>query len=221
MGSGTPREMEIVGIASPVKHFTLDEEPLVTLYIPLYQMKPNILSCELAVRTHGDPLRAADTIRSAVQKVDPEVPASVPRTLDQFWSAAIAGRKFNSTLLAIFAAAALLLAAAGLYALLSFTVAQRTREIGIRMAVGAGRASVLGLIVRDGMTLALTGIALGCAGSLLAARWIATLLFGVRSSDIATLAAAGVVLIVTAMLALILPAWRATRVDAMVALRTE
>jgi putative ABC transport system permease protein len=156
-----------------------------------------------------------------VQKVDSEVPASVPRTLDQFWSAAIAGRKFNSTLLAIFAAAALLLAAAGLYALLTYSVAQRTREIGIRMAVGAGRASVLGLIVLDGMALALSGIALGIAGSITAARWIGTLLFGVRSGDVATLAAAALVLIVTAMLALIMPAWRATRVDAMVALRTE
>jgi hypothetical protein len=74
MGSGAPREMEIVGVASAVKHFTLDEDPLVTLYMPLYQMKPNILSCELAVRTRGEPLRAADAIRAAVQKVDPEVP---------------------------------------------------------------------------------------------------------------------------------------------------
>jgi ABC-type antimicrobial peptide transport system permease subunit len=156
-----------------------------------------------------------------VRAVDPEQPIYGVRTMEQELAREIAPRRFSATLLGSFAALALLLAGTGLYALIAYLVAQRTRELGIRVALGAGRGAVLRLVLREGVVLVLAGVALGLAGAFALTRVVASLLFGVTTTDPATFVVVPLALAAVALLASWVPARRAAGVDPMVALRAE
>ena len=176
---------------------------------------------ELAVRTSSDPSSLVAAVRNEVHELDKDQSVADIRTLDQVVSASLAQPRLNALLLSGFAALAVLLAALGIYGVISFSVAQRTREIGIRMALGAQRNDVLKQVVKQGMTLALAGTGIGLVGALTLTRLMSSLLYGVRSTDPATYVAVSLVLISVASLASYVPARRATKVDPMVALRCE
>ena len=176
---------------------------------------------ELAVRTSSDPSPLATAIVTAVHELDKDQSVSDIQTLSRVVSASLAQPRFNTLLLAAFAALALLLAAVGIYGVISYSVAVRTREIGIRTALGASRADVLGLVVGHGMSLALAGAAIGLVGALILARLLSSLLYGVKPSDPPTFLAAFAALVSVVLFASYIPARRATTVDPMVALRQE
>src|SRR5258706_835010 len=222
MGDGPARDMRIVGVAGGVKHFSLDENFLMTIYMPIDQLPPGQTnSVQLALRAHGDPMRVAEEIRARLAKIAADTPASPPRKLEEYWAGAIAARKFNRTLLAFFAIAALLLAASGLYALISYSMAQRTREIGIRVALGAGRDRVIGLVVGEGMRTEFAGAVLGLLGSFAAGRGLEGLLYGVPPNDLPTLAITSILLLGAGALAALVPARRGTRDGPILAPRAE
>ena len=153
--------------------------------------------------------------------MDPEVPASNVKTMAEFLAASVASRRFNLLLLTTFAGAALVLAAAGLYGVVSYTITQRTREIGIRMALGGNPRDMLRLVIGQGMRLALIGVGLGLAAALALTRLMSSLLFGVNATDPLTFAVIAVLLTAVALVACWIPARRATKVDPLVALRYE
>ena len=170
----------------------------------------------LAVRTAGDPTNLTAAVRRQVQELDKEQPLAEVATMERRLSESLARSRFNASLLTIFAGVALLLAALGVYGVMSHSVAQRTHEIGIRVALGAQRGDVLSLVVRRGMMLALVGVCLGVAGALLLTRLMKNLLFGVSATDPVTFAAIALLLTATALVACYVPARRATKVDPMV-----
>ena len=227
MGDGNPpREYEIVGIVEDVKHMGLTDEPMPTLYGPIPQAPKSAVpfmanNLSLVVRTGIEPEALASTVRKELGSVDVDVATAGVRPMQQFLSAAVATRKFNFGLLGVFAATALLLAAAGLYAVIAYLVSQRTREIGIRLALGATPRHVLRLMMSQGMKLTLIGVMIGCAGALVVTRLMRGLLFGVAPTDLMTFGISAVVLIVVGLLACFIPARRATKVDPLVALRYE
>ena len=176
---------------------------------------------ELAVRTSSDPLSLVAALRNQVHELDKDQSVADIRTLDQVVSASLAQPRLNTLLIASFAALALLLAGIGIYGVISYSVALRTREIGIRTALGAERGDVLKLVVKHGITLALTGAAIGVVGGLVLTRLMSSLLYGVQPSDPPTFLVVFLVLFSVALLASYIPARRATKVDPMVALRYE
>jgi putative ABC transport system permease protein len=173
------------------------------------------------VRTSGDPLALASFIRAAMRQVDPDLPVSRVQTLEQLWGISIAPQRFNVWLFGSFAALALLLAAIGIYGVMAYNVAQRTREIGIRMAMGARRSDVLRLVLTQSILPAATGVFLGLSVALAVTRLMASLLFGLTATDPATFAVVALLLILVALAATYMPARRATQVDPLVALRYE
>jgi putative ABC transport system permease protein len=211
--------MEVVGVVAHVKNYGVDEDSRVELYLP-YQQSP-VGSFTVVVRGHGDPASLAPALRAAVTSVDPEVPLYALRTLEDLVSERTAQRRLAAVLLGVFAAIALALAAVGIYGVMSYAVAQRTQEIGIRMALGAHRRDILSMMLRYGLALALGGVALGWLAALALARLIASLLFGVGAADLPTFSLVPLLLVGVAVLACYLPARRATRVDPLVALRYE
>jgi putative ABC transport system permease protein len=227
MGDGNPpREYEIVGIVEDVKHMGLTDEPMPTLYGPIPQAPKSAVpfmanNLSLVVRTAIEPEALASTVRKELGSVDVDVATAGVRPMQQFLSAAVAARKFNFGLLGVFAATALLLAAAGLYAVIAYLVSQRTREIGIRLALGATPRHVLRLMMSQGMKLTLIGVMIGFGGALVVTRLMRGLLFGVAPTDLMTFGISAVVLIVVGLLACFIPARRATKVDPLVALRYE
>jgi predicted permease len=229
-GGEPARNFEIVGVVGNVKHESLSEEPAATFYVPLAQAPKSVVSVlagSLNVVVRGAPNGFKDaealayTVRRETQGVDPEVPASNIRAMDQFLDRALAAQRFNLWLLTVFAGAALLIAAAGLYGVMAYSVNQRAREIGLRMALGAQPRDVLRLIVGQGMKLAMLGVAVGLAAALALTRLMTRLLFGVSASDPATFALIVLLLTAVALLACYLPARRATRVNPIVALHNE
>jgi putative ABC transport system permease protein len=191
------------------------------VYTPLAQT-PSVGGGEaLLVRADGSPALLASGVRSAVRALDAELALFGVEALSETVSQSVGERRFLMLVLSVFAALALLLAAVGVHGVLSYNVARRTREIGIRMALGAEAASVVALVVKQGFRLTLLGLVLGLAGALLFARALARLLFGVTSSDPATLLAVLAVIGGVALLASYLPARRAVRVDPLTALRQE
>ena len=176
---------------------------------------------ELAVRTSADPVRLAAAVVAAVHELDKNQPVAHIETLDRVVSASLAQPRFNTLLLAAFAALALLLAVVGIYGVISYSVAIRTKEIGIRMALGATRADVLRLAIGHGMRLAVAGAAIGLAGALILARLMSSLLYGVRPGDPLPYLAAFAALVSVALLSSYMPARRATTVGPVAALRQE
>jgi predicted permease len=215
------RWITIVGVAGDVKHFGLDLPELPGLYSPYPQAAPWKRWMTLVARTQSDPAGMTQAVKEQVWRVDSQLPLTKVQTMDEVAAASFAARRFNMLLLAIFAGLALVLAAVGIYGVMSYAVTQRTQEIGIRMALGAQASDVLKLIVRNGMTLTLIGTAAGLAGAFALTRLMEAMLFGVTPTDVGTFATVSLVLIVVALLACYLPARRATKVDPLVALRYE
>jgi putative ABC transport system permease protein len=175
----------------------------------------------LAVRTGTEPVSAIPSISSSVRNVDADIPLLNIRTMDDWVSTSVSPQRFAMLLLASFAGLALLLAVVGIYSVMSYSVSRRTHEIGIRVALGASRADVLALVVRQGLVLALTGSAIGMAGALLLSRLMSSQLYGVSPTDPITFVAVSVLLTLVALAACHIPARRAMQVDPMVALRYE
>jgi len=211
--------MEIVGVVSHVKNYGVDQESRVEIYLPYFQSP--VTNATLLVRSSTDPAALAASVRQAVKAVDPEVPVYSVRTLAEIVSDRTAQRRLAVMLITVFAAVALLLAAVGIYGVMSYAVAQRTQEIGIRMALGAERRDILRMVLRHGSLMAAAGIGLGLAVALGLARLITSLLFQVSATDPPTFSLVPVVLIAVALLACYIPARRATRVDPLVALRYQ
>jgi putative ABC transport system permease protein len=215
------RWVTIVGVVGDVKHFGLDLPELPALYSPYTQINPWKRWMSLAARTEGDPKAMTQSIKQEIWKVDTQLPLTRVETMDEMAAESFAARRFNMSLLTLFAGLALVLAAIGIYGVMSYAVTQRTQEIGIRMALGARSADVLGLVLRKGMFLVLIGITLGLVGAFALTRLMVTLLFGVTPTDAFTIGFVSVIFIMVAFIACFIPARRATKVDPLVALRYE
>jgi predicted permease len=219
---------EIIGVVGDVKQTGLDvNEPAATLYAPLTQVSApamadwHAISMFLVVRTVSQPASLISAVSNTVHQVDKEVAIHDVITMDDFLAESLAQQRFNMLLLASFAALALVLAAVGIYSVLSYTVRRRTREIGVRIALGAQIGDVVSLVMRDGMRPTLIGAIIGLIGALIFGRLLVHLIYGVRASDPLTFLVVSLFLMAIAVIACIAPAWRATRVDPMKALREE
>ena len=210
---------EIVGIAGDVKQINLTDKPTPQIYTPFVQSPWPFLTA--VARTTAAPEAAAGSLRQALARLDPEQAAGEIRTFDHYVARSIATPRFTAILRGAFAALALLLAGFGLYGVMAYSVAQRRREIGIRMALGAQAADVRSLVVSRALRLGAAGLTIGIAGALAVTRVLDSLLFGVSASDPLTFAAVSAALITVLLLATYLPARRATRVDPIVALRAD
>ncbi|HYO91379.1 MAG TPA: ABC transporter permease, partial [Pyrinomonadaceae bacterium] len=209
----------VIGVVGDVRHYNLETAPNMQLYLPYQQVPSQMMT--LVVRTANDPLHQAASVRNEIWAVDKDQPVYNVRAMDELVAESVAERRFTMLLLAIFASIAMFLAMVGIYGVMSYTVTQRTHEIGIRVALGAQSGDVLKMVLRQGMTFALVGVALGLCGAFIATRIISSLLFGVTATDPLTFASVAILLAVSALLACYLPARRATRVDPMTALRYE
>jgi len=221
-----PREAEVVGVIHDVKDRGLETSSSFDIYIPLRQTHEDSIAWlqnyqHWVLRTHNDPLALADTFRKQVRMVDAEVATSDVRSMDQYYSMTIAPRRFNLQLLSIFAIAALALALAGIYGVISYSVNRRSHEIGVRMAIGAQRSDVLWLVIREGMKPVVVGLAIGMLGVFSLTRAVASLLFGVSPLDPATLAWVTLLFFGVSLAALLVPARRATKIDSLAVLRTD
>jgi putative ABC transport system permease protein len=217
--SGDDRWWTIVGVVGNTKHFALNEAQLLQGYIP-HAQRPQIFTT-VAVRAAGDPLRLAKSVREAIWRVDRDQPVWGVRSMDQLLESAVGSSKLIVRLTVGFALVALLLGAIGIYGVLSYTMSQRIHELGIRIALGAESRQVVHMVVGEGMRIVGIAVAFGLAGSLLVTRLLRSQLFGVGPADVPTFAAVTLLLASVAMLACYLPARRASRVDPMVALRTD
>jgi putative ABC transport system permease protein len=218
-GSGEPTPGEIIGIVGNVKHFGLERDSGPQIYEPYLQH--SYPGMTLVVRTSPDPLSIAPAIRSELRSLDRNLLIGSITTMEEMVARRTASRRFNTLLMAIFAAVALTLAAVGLYGVLSHSVSQRQQEIGIRMAMGAQVGDVLKLVVGQGMRLSLIGVAVGLAGAFGLTRLMARLLFGVKPTDPLTFALVTAMLIAVALVACYIPARRAAKVDPIAVLRCE
>jgi predicted permease len=222
--------VQIVGVVGHVKHWGLDSDDKAKIrdqiYFPVLQVPDKILSeavagLTLVMRTAPEPLSMVPAARAAVAGPTRDQPVYAVRTMEQIISGSLAERRFTMLLLIIFAATALLLAAVGIYGVMSYTVTRRTRELGIRTTLGASRGEIVGLVLRQGMRLAAIGMAAGLVAALALTRLMAGLLYGVRPADPVTLVAVTLLLGGIAFLACYIPARRATAVDPVVALRCD
>lgn len=212
------RATEIIGIAADVHQAGKDVDPKPVLYLPCLQKPPN--AAMLAVRTDGNPLGFANAVRARVLEIDPDQPVSNISTLDDIVDASEGQLRLMMRLLGAFAAVATVLAVIGLYSVVSYSVVQRTKEIGIRRALGAPTGNVVGLVARQTITLALAGVVLGVGGALLLTRLMGDLLFQVRPNDPATFAAISILFVIVAVAAGYIPARRASGIDPIEALRS-
>jgi putative ABC transport system permease protein len=215
-----PRQIQIVGVVGSVKHSTnINDDPKGQVYLAAAQEPATFFM--YSVRTSREPSAVGPAVRAKIREVDSEQPIFEAKTMDKIRSENIAGPRFNTVLLGMFGGLALVLAAVGIYGVLSYTVTQRTHEIGLRMALGASQANVLSMVMSHAMKLAGIGIVGGGIAALLATRALKTLLFQMSLTDPVTYASIAVILTAVALLASYLPARRATRVDPMIALRNE
>ncbi len=209
----------IVGVVGHAAHEGLDAEPRLQYYFPISQTGSRGMT--VAIRTTGVPLAMLAAARDAVHSIDRDLPLSQVNTMDALVDASVGQRKLSMILLGVFSAIALLLASIGIYGVMSYSVTQRTRELGIRMALGAARPRVLALVVSQGMALTGIGLAIGLVAAFALTRFLSTQLFGIGATDPATFVTVSAILGGMALLASLLPALRATRVDPVVALREE
>ena len=219
---GQRRWVTVVGIVADVSEMGLQAPPKAEMYFPYQQT--NVLWTsprDLVIHTSGDPMALGSAVRSQVWSVDPSQPISNVRLLSDILSGELVQQRLGTVLLAVFAGLALLLASIGIYGVLSYGVAQRTQEIGVRMALGATRARVLRLVIADAVILSAAGIGLGLAGAFGLTRLMATLLFGISTTDPLTFASVPAILVMVSLLASYVPARRATRVDPIDAVRYE
>ena len=222
--------VQIVGVVGHVKHWGLDSDDTAKIrdeiYFPFMQvpdkfMPEAVAGLTLALRTAPDPLSVVSAVRAQVAGPTEDQPIFGVQTMEQIISDSLAERRFTLLLLIIFASTALVLAAVGIYGVMSYAVSRRTHELGVRLALGASRREILRLVVGEGMVLAAIGTVVGLTAALGLTRLMASLLYGVRPADPATLAAVSLLLAGIALLACYIPAWRATKVDPLVALRYE
>ena len=212
------RDSTVIGVVGDVRNLALNQESPAVYYPSVARVWPRM---DMVVRTEGEPTAIVANVRQAVRALDADIPISNVRTEEAWISANAAQPRLNAVLLGLFSSVALLIAAVGVYGILAYSVNQRTREIGLRMALGASRGGVLRLIVREGMTVGLAGIAIGVAGAFLLGRTMSSLVFGVPVHDPATFTVVTMVLTAVALAACMLPAARASRVDPQEALRGE
>ena len=211
---------EVVGVVGDAKITGLDTlEPVAALYTPFAQNPGGPLS--LVVRTSVPPKNVTPSIAASIHEIDPELPLLNVRTMDEVVGASIAQQQFAMELLGAFAALALLLAAIGIYSVLSWTVRQRVREIGIRRALGAPTRDLLRMVVVEGLKPTVWGVVLGVASALALGRLLSALIFGVTPHDVTTLSSVATIIALVGVAATLLPAYRATRVDPVIALRDE
>ena len=216
---GQPHEVEIVGVVGQVRHDGLDSAPRAEVYVPLAQVP--FASMTYVMRAHGDPAGLIQAAKREVWAVDPLQTFYDTVTVEGLVDASVVRQRFSTTLLSAFALIALILCATGIYGVISFTTAQRTREIGVRMALGASASEIRGMVLREGGALIAMGVVLGLAGAFAGARFMQSLLFEVGPGDPLTLGAVSVLLAAVGLAACYMPARRATRVDPLVALRVE
>jgi putative ABC transport system permease protein len=217
--TGGTQSREIVGVVADVKHLGLKADLVPEFYFPQAQMPVNALT--LVVRTEGDPHALAQPVRILVQAMDATAPVFGALTAEEYLARSMGSTRFNLTLLGSFAAVALVMTAVGLYGVIAFSVSQSTREIGIRLALGAQRRDALRLVIGQGMRWTLAGVALGLAAAWGLTRVMSGWLFGIDATDPATLIGVSLLLVAVAALACYLPARRATRVDPMIAIRSD
>jgi putative ABC transport system permease protein len=223
LGSPT-RWMEIVGIVGDVRHTGLDVEPEPDAFIPMPQGFTALgnglgRSLSLLIRTSGDPTAITLTLRTIVSAIDPQQPLGLVRTMDELIAESVGGRRLNFVLVSAFAVVALLLTAAGLYGVMAYLVAERTREIGVRMALGATPRQVVAMVLGQAGAMMAIGIGIGVGGALLVSRAIVSLLFGVSALDPRIYVAVTILLAVVALCAAAVPSLRATRIDPLAAIR--
>jgi putative ABC transport system permease protein len=211
--------ISIVGIIGDVKQLGLDSSAKPEVYFPYLQVVAPEMS--LVIRTSTNPLSLAAALKSQIQMIDKDLPIDDAKTMQQLLAESSSGRRFNMLLLSVFAAVALVLAIVGIYGVMSYTVARRTHEIGIRVAVGAQPLDVFRMVIGQGMKLAIIGVACGLAGAFGLTRLMTTMLFGVEPTDPATFVSIAVLLTGVTLVACYIPARRATKVDPLVALRYE
>ncbi len=219
--SDKPGEVEIVGVARDSKYAGLREDAKPTLYVPWLQEQNAVGSMSFDVRTSGEPSSVVASIREAVREAEPNLPLSDVKTQVEQIEQSLRMERLFARLFSFFGLLALLLASIGLYGVMSYSVSQRTNEIGIRMALGAQAGDVLRLVIGQGMILAVTGVALGIGGAIGLTRLIKSMLYEVSATDTVTFATIALLLIVVALVACYLPARRAVKIDPMVALRYE
>jgi len=217
----TVQWISIIGVVGDVKHFGLDLPELPAIYSPYTQTNPWKRWMTFAARTQSDPGSMEQAVKGQIWKVDSQLPITRVRTMSEVAAASFAARRFNMLLLTLFAGLALVLAAVGVYGVMSYAVTQRTHEIGIRMALGAQMGSVIKLIMKSGLLIAVIGVAIGLAGAFALTRLMRSLLFAVEATDKATFAGVSFCLLLIALLACYIPARRAAKVDPLVALRYE
>jgi putative ABC transport system permease protein len=217
--SEADKPYEIAGVVADIKQMGLDKETQPNLYLSFRQYEVAFMS--IVVRSAGEPSTLISALRSRIRAVDKYAPATRIRTLEQVVSDSVAQPRFYTLLFALFAAVAMILAAIGLYGVMSYSVSQRTREIGIRLSLGAEPQRIWRMVIGQGLILILIGVGIGLASAFALTRLMATLLFEVTPTDAMTYAIVSVGLLFVALLACYIPARRAAKVDPMVALRYE
>jgi len=209
----------VVGVVADVRTESLAQASIPQFYFSAYQRRPRDLAIFLRGRIDRATIEA--NLREQVQSIDPELPVFGAQTLDDAVSESLAQRRFSANMVGLFALTALLLAAVGIYGVISYIVGERTHEFGIRLALGADRKNILQIILRQGLHMAIAGAAIGLVGALIVSRFIATFLYGIPAADFLTFAGVALLFIGVALVACYLPARRAMNVDPMVALRYE
>jgi putative ABC transport system permease protein len=215
----TPVVTEIVGVVGNVRYDSLIEEAPAAVYFPHPDLPYPFMT--LVLRTDGDPTAIAPAVQREIRALDPNQPVSDVRTMDQVLSEAVSRSRFNTLLLAVFAGLATLLSAVGIFGVMNYSVALRTREIGLRLAIGAQPRQVLLLVLKQGLTLTVVGVGLGLLAAFALTRLLTGLLFGVEAVDATTFTTISLLLVFVSLLACYLPARRAMRIDPMMALRYE
>jgi predicted permease len=216
---GNQQWLDIVGVVGNVRQYRADQEPVPIIYAPNSSQPSRAQN--LMIRTSGDPMSVAGSVRSALQALDPALPVSPPRTLDDVVGASLTQRRFNMTLLIVFATIALILAIAGIYGTVAYAVAQRTQEIGIRVALGATSREILGMVLFGSLKPVIAGLGIGMVAALALTRLLSGLVYGVSTTDPLTFISLPVLLGVVAFLAGLFPALRASRIDPLEALRVD